>query len=195
MDTIKILAADINNLTDARYFAAWGVHWLCFKITEAECSEQGIQKYREIKDWLEGPQFAASFAETISPEDLMVFAAGVGLDGIIAGSSKAEILSTFPSGIQIILETQSEEELMDSPFETMIFKGNGLVSISGLKKLEQSGYEIYLDVEIQPELLIPFKTNPPAFGLVLRGGEEEKVGYKSFDELDVIFETMESFLD
>jgi phosphoribosylanthranilate isomerase len=195
MDSIKILAADINNLTDARYFAAWGIEWLSFYISKEELNEAGTQKYTEIKDWLEGPKFAARFAKEIDPESMMEFAAAVGLDGVISDALKAELLNSFPTNIQILLESDSVTELLDAAYETLIFKVDSAEKLAEIPFKDLEDYEMYLDIDFSPDMVKQHKHIWRSAGIVLRGGEEEKVGFKSFDELDEIFETLEVALD
>lgn len=192
MDSTKILAADINNLTDARYFAAWGIEWLCFYISKTELNDKGIQKYIEIKEWIEGPKFAARFDEDITTEDRMGFVASVGLDGIIANNLIAKELDLFPTAVKIILETDDLKTLLDSPFETIIYKIENAEKFEELAIDDFEDYELYIDTDIDLRFLKQHKDNLKAIGLVIKGGEEEKVGYKSFDDLDVIFEELEA---
>jgi len=51
MLTRRVIAADITNLTDARYFAARGVDYLMFDMDKI-----ALNKIIEIKDWVEGPE-------------------------------------------------------------------------------------------------------------------------------------------
>jgi len=50
MLTRRVIAADITNLTDARYFAARGVDYLMFNL-----SRLPLDKLLEIIEWVEGP--------------------------------------------------------------------------------------------------------------------------------------------
>ena len=50
MLTRRVIAADITNLTDARYFAARGVDYLMFDLNQLP-----LDKLLEIKEWVEGP--------------------------------------------------------------------------------------------------------------------------------------------
>jgi phosphoribosylanthranilate isomerase len=40
---------------------------------------------------------------------------------------------------------------------------------------------------------IALKDTHPIYGFAVRGSSEEKVGYKSFDDLDDLFEGLETF--
>jgi len=59
MLTRRVIAANITNLTDARYFAARGVDYLMFDV-----SSLGLDKIIEIKEWVEGPDHILSFDDT-----------------------------------------------------------------------------------------------------------------------------------
>ncbi len=50
MLTRRVIAADIANLTDARYFAARGVDYLMFDLSHIT-----LERLLEIKEWVEGP--------------------------------------------------------------------------------------------------------------------------------------------
>lgn len=52
----KVIATQITNLTDARYFAARGVDYLLF-----DMSITSIEKALEIKEWVEGPDILLLF--------------------------------------------------------------------------------------------------------------------------------------
>ncbi|HAI56952.1 MAG TPA: hypothetical protein DCM04_03365, partial [Saprospirales bacterium] len=54
----KIIAADLQNLTDARYFAAWLVDYMSFNLSEESAN---LSKIKEIMDWVEGPIFSAQY--------------------------------------------------------------------------------------------------------------------------------------
>ncbi len=53
----KVIATEVTNLTDARYFAARGVQYLLFDLDNIS-----IQKILEIKEWVEGPEILLLFS-------------------------------------------------------------------------------------------------------------------------------------
>ena len=55
----KIIATQITNLTDARYFAARGIDYLLFDLDEIS-----IDKIFEINEWVEGPKILLLFSES-----------------------------------------------------------------------------------------------------------------------------------
>ncbi|MEM9991757.1 MAG: hypothetical protein AAF738_08335, partial [Bacteroidota bacterium] len=59
-----------------------------------------------------------------------------------------------------------------------------------LKSICQA-FPIILSIPFQPEHLIHMDQYLDYQGLNVQGGEEEKVGFKSFDDLDMILEQLE----
>ena len=49
----------------------------------------------------------------------------------------------------------------------------------------------HIDIDLTKEDLKMMLDTLPYFGIILRGGDEEKTGVKSFEELDEIFEILE----
>ena len=58
----KIIAANITNLTDARYFAAWEVDFLLFDLDVIS-----LQQVDEIREWVSGPELLLLISETSIP--------------------------------------------------------------------------------------------------------------------------------
>ena len=52
----KIKISQITNLTDARYFAAWGVDFLGFDINPESEHFSSPSIVAEISEWVEGPE-------------------------------------------------------------------------------------------------------------------------------------------
>lgn len=58
---LKIKAGNISHLTDARYFAAFGINWMGFNFKAADPNKINIETAQTIIDWIEGPQIIAEF--------------------------------------------------------------------------------------------------------------------------------------
>jgi phosphoribosylanthranilate isomerase len=65
-----------------------------------------------------------------------------------------------------------------------------ILSISALQALCKT-YPIILSMNFNSNILVEILEKMNPLGINIRGGEEEKVGFKSFDELDEIFEAIE----
>ena len=62
----KVKAEAINNLSDARYFAAMGVSWLGFSLDLSKKTNLEPETIREIIQWVQGPKIVGEFG--LQPE-------------------------------------------------------------------------------------------------------------------------------
>ncbi len=173
MLTQKIIAQNITNLSDARYFAAWGVDYVSFNTIVGSEFYIADADIKEIKDWVEGPQCLIE-ANALEFEDIA--------DGFI--------LSNIYSSLPIVKETffrisfdDIVKGLPDGKYISPINKEQ----IALLDNIDYQHLHLYFDIsELQAEDVLKLKN----FGLVVQGGEEEKVGLKSYEELDEIYDLL-----
>lgn len=105
----KVIATDITNLTDARYFAARGVDYLLF-----DMGKISLEQALEIKEWVEGPELLLLFDQNSIPllDETIIKLNPAGISGkgrkdlaeMSHLSAHAEIFSWHQD--QIILEHQ-----------------------------------------------------------------------------------------
>lgn len=55
----KVIATQVTNLTDARYFAARGIDYLLFDLDKI-----ALEQILEIKEWVEGPELLFLFSDS-----------------------------------------------------------------------------------------------------------------------------------
>lgn len=187
----KIIAADLENLTDARYFAAWLVEYISYNL-----SNPGVDliKIKEIMDWVEGPISIAQYTGLEESIDIKAQLEALSIDHLILGPyAKKELINSDWQIIQtILIENDTLDVELDRTYiasSTQTFSNFSRDQILNLKKL-CSENRIFLDCgflakDIDNILDLGIE------GLVLRGGEEEKVGVKSYEDLDEIFEALE----
>ena len=172
----KIIAQNISNLTDARYFAAWGVDYLSYNIQPDSPYNLSLDDIKEIIDWVEGPK-------TLIESNAIEF-----LD-----FSDGHILSNIYSSLPLNKEAFFRIDLTE--VEKGLPSGKYILrlrpdEISAFKKLPKEKYleaDLYLDIQ---DLSVDNFQDWPELGLAVQGGEEEKVGVKSFDELDELYELL-----
>ena len=202
LDT-RLLAFGITHLTDARYFAAWNAEFLCFPIGPEGLS---LDYFVAIREWVEGPtcvvEWRRSAGETIRPEELRDHQ----VTHVLLEEDLPDDFSSF--GMQVIWHIpvagyQSAEDVAD---RLVTYAGPVLLDFTAggityadlaegspftLGELQQAigdrpvFLHIDLDAEDAPAAAALFH------GLALRGSSEEKVGYKSFDDLDDLLEALE----
>ncbi len=183
---LKIIADDIQNLTDARYFAAWGVDYIGFDIDGIGHDSLQLEKIKEIINWIEGPKILA-IANNIWDNDTIDFIKQIGFKGIVTNDKNLinsedldhiinsdTIVPNLKNSI-VILKTsnlsQFDNDLLKSYCQdNEVFLDNDRISTTDLNDIISIGFS----------------------GIVLRGGEEDKVGFKSYDDLDEILEYLEN---
>lgn len=205
----KIKANAISNLTDARYFAAWEVEWLGFNLAEGNQS-LSLEKVAAIKEWVDGVKIIGEFNLT-APETIKKSVDYLNLHYIQIGMfSDPTIIKTITPKVKLIQElvmdtpeqfdlieqrikhNQSSVEhfILDLKKNRLLWPNLSASTKERIKRLtEQFDVLIHLDLTADQALEILNTVNP--LGFCVEGGEEEKVGYKSFEELDELFESLE----
>lgn len=209
----KVKASSVSNLTDARYFAAWGVDWLGFNFDEGSEFFIQPQQMRAIKEWVDGVKIVGEFSYH-STQDIKTAIQLLDLDAIQVGpfttvEQLQELAGSLPIIHEIIVDAQSSEQdlLLKLQAKTayvdsflLNFDKNGIKweNILSEKKLSNSilssiceTFPVIISIELAPSSLNEFLEIINPKGINLFGGEEEKTGFKSFDELDEIFEMLE----
>ncbi len=209
---MKIKADGITNLTDARYFAAKEVQWLSFNFTEGAPDYINPSVAKAIAAWVEGVEVVGKWA-SLSVSEINEWAKLLNLnlvqidDFLISFNMqplgvaviKRFVVSSFENMESLRDEMQHLEPLVaafELDFETLnwhdLQKNHASIRLQDLKKLSQD-FKIIFKMNIQPAEIEFFKSEIQPYGLTVCGGEEEQVGVKSFDELDAIFDILESY--
>lgn len=211
----KIKAAAITNLTDARYFAAREVEWLGFNF------ELGTSHYiqpvamKAIKEWVDGVKIVGEFG-THPVEEIKKAIEVLELDFIQVGlfTTVEDVINL--QGTTIIREIVIEKSTTEADIEEQIeefaayvdiflldFSKNDIhwedlkegehLAIPFLKRL-CSECSVLLTMDLSADNVIEILEVLKPHGLQVKGGEEEQVGLKSFDELDDILDVLEIYV-
>ena len=213
-NTISISAGGIANLTDARYFAAREVHFLGFCLDDS--SENYVQSavVKAMKEWIEGPKIVGEFGLQ-STEEILAAVENIGLDAvqlnmfaladknalrektIVIQEIVAEKTTRAGDFWQKIEQLGSESDYLYLDFEKNDITWNDLlrnpeISIELLQRACQK-YNVFLGLKFLPAQLKTIVNVLQPAGIAVKGGEEEQVGVKSFDDLDEIFDAIEAW--
>lgn len=186
----KIFASDVNNLSDARYFAAWDVEHIGFKLGGSLSAES----IKEMIDWVEGPTYVGEIDLIDSTPSIIDDIATIGFDQV---STSPFFTGFIPPAVHQI--------------PTFIFNGESEIVSDGILKIETpyqelsedqkqqlinlcSTNELWLEISFRPEEVKLLLEELKPYGLVIKGGDEEAPGIRSFDDLDLIFEELEIFV-
>lgn len=189
----KVIAAAVTNLTDARYFAAWGVDYMAYIIDERDDQYIGIEGTKEIIDWVEGPKHMGVLPGVDTPASSSQIYTTLELEALMI-SPFIDAQTVEPLSPTVYRSVLWDASLLDLDEELLIVKlpvGTTLIDVAAdLQKLAAKNV-VYLDIHPTVADLEVVLGNIQPEGIVLRGGEEEKVGFKSYDELDDLFEYLE----
>ncbi len=206
----KVKASAVTNLTDARYFAARGVTWLGFDLTPGTPAHVPPMEVMAIAEWVDGVAVTGEFA---MPSDVELRAAVdlLKLDAIQVGMFTAEEVVRQAYGVQVLHEIIWDADDPEG-MEALMARRAPMVDAFVLR-LDAAGLDWHR-VQAQAALLarvqricaswpvilsMPFEAEATdevlralqPMGINVFGGEEEKTGYKSFDELDELFDRLE----
>ena len=191
----KVIASSITNLTDARYFAAWEVSWLGFCFDESSEGHITPQVMFAMKEWVDGVQFLGEFREATS-EDILDHVEKLELDAVqVDELTGLDVLMELQDVLvfkEINITTDSDQDFISNLLEQFVpYCAHFIFKIESnipkwVVELSET-YSIWIEGNIPTQEAIDSKFQ----GICLKGGMEEKVGLKSFDELDEVFEILE----
>ncbi|MEE9440185.1 MAG: hypothetical protein V3V14_14360 [Saprospiraceae bacterium] len=186
---MKIIATNITNLTDARYFASWGVHYLAYDIDPNSENFTSQAQIKEISDWVEGPTSIITINGLSVPATIDDIVQNLNIYHAIIGPFIEK--SDLPNGIKTIFKSCIVDELnslSDIRDQHLI-----IVLSSPIKKLTSDQIKSIADISIRNSVYLDgiftdkdlsIIQDMKVEGIVVKGGDEEKVGIKTFDELD-----------
>lgn len=216
---MKIKANNVKNLSDARYFAAKGVTWLSFCFVEGSADYIAPNVAAAMFAWVEGVQVVGAVDFPTTAAEINEAAKHWGWHGVQVGmmtsiETVADI-HAIPLIKELVIERFTNVEALRrqmQPFAPFVeafqldFAKNG-ITWSDLNEPESmitavelgeliDEFNVILSIDIQPKMLKTLMTIYPRLkGLAVSGGEEERVGVKSFDELDEFFDALELALE
>ena len=169
----SIIITNVTNLTDARYFAAYGVDYLSFCIDKKDPCFVASEKIVEIMQWTEGPKLALqlgsdSLLDAILSPELMI------VDQNLKGAFGCPTYSYYDN---------ASHQLHDG----IIIRCSDTSVIHTIQSFPQ-GQIIYLQPTMDVALFQELISVEGVTGFVLEGSEELKVGLKDFDLLDEILD-------
>lgn len=209
----KVKAGSITNLTDARYFAARGVNWIGFALSPDSDHYLDTAQMLAIKGWIDGVRIVGEFSlET--PDTIRSAVRELGLDAVqfsmvTPETTVRELTDTVPLIKEIVLDYyHSDDDLREQcsampeglsylllNLEKNRFTWQDLLagvpfSLEAVREVCDR-YPVLLALNFEPAEVKDILERLPVKGLHLMGGEEEKVGVKSFDDLDEILDLLE----
>lgn len=195
--------SNVTNLSDARYCAGMGVDLIGFSIDLDSDFYVSPEKAVEIAEWLAGVEFVAEFYGTdVNSLKSRIADYPVSYVEYCRPELTYEILAL---GYSTIFKVSVPDDFKEPEFsETIQFVGQQVdfVLLQGIGNFEDDGvvaelkryceqYSVILGGEFSSENILQLLEQIPAKGIALQGSEEIKPGFKDFDELADILETLE----
>jgi phosphoribosylanthranilate isomerase len=200
--TIPVILNSVNNLSDARYAAGMGVDLMGFEVEIAAERYINPDLYKAITAWLSGVKTVAEIA-VLTPATLAIIQEHYQPDLIQfekAEGISIELLSKITFIQKITAEKGAELDLLQH-LESLILNPATfiLLELSDWKDWTNHPEEILkvnhsfpvlwaLPVEKEDALQIQ---NMELKGLALKGGDEQRPGWKDLDQLIDILEALE----
>ncbi|WP_157500866.1 hypothetical protein [Lewinella sp. 4G2] len=209
----KVIATGVTHLTDARYFAAWEVQLLAFPLGPGGVDWTTLNAMRE---WITGPEIAVELSSGADAGAVLEGMVEHGLTSVvIPNSAPAAAQKTFLDGDRKVYAhlpvagyhstedvREALEELTEATGIILDFEDGGITwqdlaegspfTLDDLRELLKA-YPIYLQIALADTDPKGIVTDFSSRGFAVRGSSEEKVGYKSFDDIDPLFEGLEIF--
>ncbi len=209
----KIKASSITHLTDARYFAAWHVEWMGFQLEPGQDHFIDPTALAAIREWIDGPRITGEFY-TSTAEEIRAAVRAHALDAVQVGPfAQPETLVDIAAAAPVLQEYVVDPSASPEAITDFLQSRQGLVeavllnfSKGGLtyRDLEAAAvqavhleewcanYPILIDMDFRPRSASEALDLFHPYGFAVQGGDEEKVGFKSFDQLDGFFESLEN---
>ncbi len=184
MYTHKVAAYDIDNLTDARYFAARMVDWMFLKVPEDSLAAKAFIK--DVVEWVEGPY--------------------LGIDNTLSTATYSEYKNSLKGNLSALggsvglgynmIWIHSSKDLMQ--VDDQLLNINALVVSEPdnrpeeLKIIARFAYQkslpLWIHIPSDLSVIEQLQSDILFEGWFFKGSPEEAIGYKSYDHLDEAFE-------
>jgi phosphoribosylanthranilate isomerase len=200
--TIPVILNSVNNLSDARYAAGMGVDLMGFEVEEGAERYVNLDLYKAITAWLSGVQTVASVS-LLNPDALAFLQENHQPDFIqfesVEGISQSDLSDiaciqkiTVPAGQELAVLKEIKQQMYDEANFILLelsdwteWKNNTEI-IAEVNKHHTILWALPIDKE-DIELIQNIRLN----GIGLKGGDEQRPGWKDLDELIDILEALE----
>jgi|SRR5690554_1910097 len=198
-----VKVSNVNNLSDARYCAGMYVNWMGFNLESHSPHYTSPEKFKEITDWLSGPEYVGEF-ENSHPDTMLETLTNYDIH-IIQIREEAHLQMLLNTKLRLILKQiiRDNDDLLHLIAIAPSLHENEVVLLleSNLPNLTAEMIDSIRHLAGQTDVLLGFGFSADTVekavgqtqvkGIALNGGDEIKPGLKDFDELADILEILE----
>ena len=193
---VPLLIRGINNLSDARYCAGMGADKLTFLLDPALPGHLDTKTVKELAGWIAGVELIGEF-EQLNTYEINAIAADCALDAVLLRSPRtAEELAEIAPPVYLELSPESKTPAQPLPDSVVgfIIELPGPVSQETLAALRRiaSQRPLWLGPGLHPDYARDLAGWLPLAGLSFPSGNEVKPGLRDFDQLEAVFEALET---
>jgi phosphoribosylanthranilate isomerase len=192
---------DVDNLSDARYCAGMGVDMIGFRLDPGHENYLDTSKFKEISDWISGVKIVGEFG-TLTSEELKDILTQYKLDYILTSDiSQLDDYKKldFPLIVKLDVEAITDELTTELNFRTGSF--DYLLIDSSDKTISENNKEVISQIASQHPVLLGYGFNEHdaselvtalgTEGISMAGSSEIRPGFKDYDQLADILESLE----
>jgi phosphoribosylanthranilate isomerase len=210
---VPLLIRGINNLSDARYCAGMGADKLTFVLDPALPGALDTKTVKELAGWIAGVELIGEF-DQLSAHEINAIAAECGLDAVLLRSFRsdtqlaeiappvymeinAEMVTPLPASseslrgwtasvnLEASLPASVTGWVMELPMQISSETYTILHAIGQIRPL-------WLGPGLAPTHAVELTQKLPLAGLSFPAGDEVKPGLRDFDQLEAVFEALET---
>ena len=193
---VPLLIRGINNLSDARYCAGMGADKLTFILDPALPGHLDTKTVKELAGWVAGVELIGEFDQLSAPE-INAIAAECALDAVLLRSFRtrdelAEIAP--PVYVELPPTTTAAAHSLPDFLAGILIELPAIDTAETLAVLKEIGsqHPLWLGPGLNPDRARTLATHLPLAGLVFPSGDEVKPGLRDFDQLEAVFEALET---
>lgn len=180
--------SSVTNLSDARYCAGMGVEMMGFCFDSQQPEFVSPDKFKEMIGWISGVKIVGEFGH-LSAQAIEEMKEQYYFDFIQTENFK-DLDAIARLGFPIIFKTKNLDTHIPQDVAFILFENEeNMLDINILKLSPKTN--VIVGSGIDKDSLEAIMANPNTKGIALRGGEEIRPGFKDYDELADILESLE----
>ncbi len=184
MHDLSLSAGNINNLTDARFFAAYMPVYMSVPIINQDF-DATLDLFEAIQPWIDGVTWALELRKddvqhlsrlNEAPISAIVYHGIEGWDFSLNENRRTIVTAELN-------ELQKIDGILWTTIDALVLQGT--FTVDRVRKLKESFFgEIWIGIDEYAEWPHIHSLAQDVTGILVQGSDEEQVGLKSFEEVD-----------